>query len=173
MGIDEAIKYLAEMGATQKTIGRIVNRDQSTISKRLKNMETVRPRLLQLSERERNELIKTKMEYDRILGRLRGDGVDLLLLLKEEGPLESRRLKRKALTEWHIEPLGYPATYRRCKAFGVIEVSRLTGKKNYYVDITEKGLRLIEYWKRRMEKELKKHANKPMVETDGTVKKRV
>jgi len=38
MGVDKSIESLAEMGATNKTIGRIVNKDNSTIGKRLKRM---------------------------------------------------------------------------------------------------------------------------------------
>lgn len=36
MGVEKTIENLHSMGATQDTIGRIVNKDQSTISKRLK-----------------------------------------------------------------------------------------------------------------------------------------
>lgn len=38
MGVDKTIKNLSEMGATNKTIGRILNKDNSTIGKRLKRM---------------------------------------------------------------------------------------------------------------------------------------
>jgi len=36
MGVEKTIESLHDMGATQETIGQIVNKDQSTISKRLK-----------------------------------------------------------------------------------------------------------------------------------------
>jgi len=38
MGIDKTIETLHEMGATQKAIGEVVNRDKTTICKRLKNL---------------------------------------------------------------------------------------------------------------------------------------
>ena len=36
MGVDETIKKLRDMGATQETIGKIVNKDQATVSRKLR-----------------------------------------------------------------------------------------------------------------------------------------
>jgi len=112
-------------------------------------------RLLDMNQEERNRILRRKMQFDKMLRRITDDGFQLLLLLKELGPLEKRTFTRKAL-EWGVDPFGFEATYNRCKTFALVRSTRLKGKKNYYVDVTEEGMALIQYSFKSLEIELKK-----------------
>jgi len=114
--------------------------------------------LLDMSQEERNRLLRLKNEYDWILKRLstNPESLDILCCLKEYGPLEKRTFERIMLKTFNACEMDLLPAYRRCKAFGLVQSHTMNGHKAYYVDLTEKGLAFLNYYFKTLEAEVKK-----------------
>jgi len=117
-------------------------------------------RLLDMSQEERNRIVRLKNEFDFILRRLGPNGLDVLLCLNECGPLEKRTLQRKLASIFNVSDLEFPEAYHSCKAYGLVASSRMSGKKTRWVDLTEKGITLIKYYFAALKTELKVNGSK-------------
>jgi len=116
-------------------------------------------RLLDMSQEERNRIIRLKNEFDWILRRL-GDSLDILLCLNQFGCLERRTLQRKMREIFGISDLDFHEVYRKCKGYGLIKSSMMNGKKTWWVDLTEKGLTFVKYYFAALKRELKVNGSK-------------
>jgi len=99
---------------------------------------------------------RTDPDFEYLLMRLGEEAFSVLFCLKELGPLDRRRLADKTATIFNVAPLDFPNAVHKCKAYGLVEPMRR--KTGYWLDLTKKGLLLLEYHQIRLSSALKQKA---------------
>ena len=101
---------------------------------------------------------RTDPESEFLIMRLGPDAIDVLICLREMGPLDRRRLADTTASIYGVDPLDFPNVVHKCKSYGLVEpMRRNTG---YWLDLTKKGLLFLEYYQIRLSAMLKQKASK-------------
>ena len=100
---------------------------------------------------------RTDPESEFLLMRLGQDALDVLICLREMGPLDRRRLADKTSTIYGVAPLDFPNAVHKCKSYGLVKPMRR--KTGYWLDLTEKALLFLEYYQVRLSATLKQRTS--------------